>query len=102
MSEYLLSIVSFENIHSQSQNVLIISIAFIAVIILFAFIGQKTRVILPMTHSIKKYQHKAENDLNTVKIKNGFGLFRPETIVAKPGTDYRETLPSLRTVGFRK
>jgi hypothetical protein len=97
MAEYLLSVIAYDNIHSQSQYVLITLITFITVIIYLSFIGQKTRIYLPMTHSKTRCLQQAEIDLITVKKKTGYGLVRPEIVVKKTDSVYREFLPRPRT-----
>ena len=69
MSEYLLSVIAYENNHSLSQYVLVTLFSFIAVNILLLYISNKTRIISPSTHSITGGQQQIESNFITVKNK---------------------------------
>jgi hypothetical protein len=51
MTEHVLSIFVFENRQILAEYLLIISISYIAVIIAIVYVGQRTRIITPLTRS---------------------------------------------------
>lgn len=51
MDEHILSILAYENRQILAEYLLIILISYIAVIITIVYIGQRTRIISPLTKS---------------------------------------------------
>jgi hypothetical protein len=94
MAEYLLGSLTHENRMVLAQYVFIITMVYLAVIIIIAGIGQKTRILTPAKQSKIRLPQWEGNETVIWKAKAGTGAGQPETVGGKMASGYQRAVPA--------
>lgn len=92
MTEKLISNLAQNNIHELAECGLMISIGYIAIIILLSYFGQRTRTLTPFTQPKIKCQMLADSEIKFCKHKTG-NVSDADAAREKRGADFHRETP---------